>query len=209
MLVPEPTTSTSEITAVSETLKDDVEIIKVPKSASKSSFSSLKRLSVSSSKLKQSISSGLARLRQISFTSNKAERAEKPAPATSRPRAMTFQTHRRMQSTFGKENRPKHSSTTAPRQRSSIPTRGICRPTVSSALKTIPNPSSTASSTAQKQQNQVSFESPVISNTLAGKSAPLSNIPVRSYAQKASTNAPGKVLDQGRRAVRTLARLIY
>lgn len=163
-------------------------------SASKKSSSSLQRLSASSSKLKQSISSGLKRLRRISFASNKAEQAEKPTSAISR-----HQTHRRMASTAGKENRPpssKHSSTITPRQRSYIPRRGIRRPTVSSALKTVqvsPLPTPT-----------------VVSNTPTGKRVPLSNIPVRlSNSQKANANAPRKVLDQGRRAVRTLARLIY
>ena len=188
---------------------DEVKAINLPNSASKRSFSSFKRLSASSSKLKQSISSGLKRLRQITFAPNKAEQAEKPASAASR--RMT-QAHRRLPSAFGKENRPpnpKHSSTIAPRQRSSIPTRGLRRPTVSSKLKTVQiPPSTTPSSTAPKQQNRVIFESPVISNTLAGKRAPLSNIPVRASSQTPSTNAPRKVLDRGRKAVRTLARLI-
>ena len=203
-LVPEPTAS--EFTEVSQPLKDNFETIKVPNSESKGSFSSLKRLSASSSKLRQSISSGLKRLRQISFASNKAEQAEKHGSATSRPRATTLQAHRRTPSAFGKENRPpnpKHLNTVAPRQRSSIPTRGIRRPTVSSALKTVPvPPSTTPSSAAQPQQTQVSLETP-------GKRAPLSNIPVRNNSRKANTNRPRKVLDQGRRAVRTLARLIY
>jgi hypothetical protein len=145
---------TSEITEVSEPLTDEVKTIKLPNSASKRSFSSFKRLSASSSKLKQSISSGLKHLRQITFASNKAEQAEKPASATSRH--MT-QAHCRMPSAFGKENRPpnpKYSSTITPRQRSSIPMRGLHRPTVSSTLKTVKiPPSTTPSSMAQKQQN--------------------------------------------------------
>ncbi|KAF8729975.1 hypothetical protein AX14_005876 [Amanita brunnescens Koide BX004] len=208
-LVPEP--SASEITEVSEPLKDEVETTKLPNSTSKGSFSSLKRLSASSSKLKQSISSGLKRLRrQITFAPNKAEPAEKSASATSRH--TTFQAHHRMPPAPGKENRAPNSklwSTTAPRQRSSIPPKGVRRPTVSSALKTVQIPPLTKpSSTAQEQQNHVIFESPVSSNTPARKRAPLSNIPVHSNSQKASTNAPRKVLDQGRRAARTLARLI-
>ncbi|KAK2464325.1 hypothetical protein APHAL10511_003782 [Amanita phalloides] len=226
--IPEPVTQDPEVSGSLKDAVKDTSPSEIVQSTSKLSLNSLKRLSASSSRLKQSISSGLKRL--ISFGFNNPQQADSAAPENSRPKAL--HTHHRKLSTL-KENRsstPKHMRggvLTPVKQHSSIP-RGARRPTVSSALKAIDASQSAVPPLikthrkqntvtfesprlipspikAHKKQNTVTLESCIVSTPPAGKRVPLSNIPLLGGN---SQKAHRKVIDQGRRAVRTLAKFI-
>ncbi|KAF8625873.1 hypothetical protein AX15_005157 [Amanita polypyramis BW_CC] len=209
----------SQASEIAEQSRDAVErssLTSIVQSASKRSITNLKRLTTSSSKLRQSISSGLKHIRRISFGSNNGERT---VPEISHP--ITLHSHRRISSASGKENRSPHTkglsadSNNTPisaRPVTSIPRKGLRRPTISSALKTVQvtlptNRSSIPQPGAQKKRDRVSFESPVAANIPIRKRKPLSNIAVSTTnAQRPGTHRG--VLDQGRKAVRTLTKLI-
>ncbi|KIL58363.1 hypothetical protein M378DRAFT_319912 [Amanita muscaria Koide BX008] len=178
----------------------------IARSAS-SSISNLKRISSASSSIKRSISRGLKRLRQITL---KPRKKGNPASAGSQP---TPSHQRQISSVHAKENRmPQVKKQNAgninapivPKQRTPAPSKGIYRPTISSALKTVndPQPVKSMPNRPPKAVRQMAVESPA-------RRVPLTDVAVRP---KLVANSPlstrQKVLNQGRKAVRSLVRLV-
>ncbi|KAF8639844.1 hypothetical protein AX17_001099 [Amanita inopinata Kibby_2008] len=182
-----------------------------------SSTTSAKRLSVNSSilavppVLRQSVVGGLRHIRHISSSLNKTEKEPPTVPEISHPRPL--RTYRRMSSASQKENKTARNEhmgnddASVSTKRHGLPAaKRVNRPTVSSALKTANcGPPSCVSRKPQKQGRRVSFELPSSPKFSHVRRVPPSDV---SANPPISISAHRKMMDQGRKAVKTLAKFI-